>query len=171
VTFDIDANGIVNVGAKDQATSRQQSITITGSGTLDKTEIERMVHDAESHAEDDKKRKELAEVRNTADSLAYQVEKQITDLGDKLNAADKATLEQGVKEVRDAAQTEDVAAIRTTTQNLQNQMMQISQRIYEAAGAAAGTQQAQDQGPQDGAAGAQRQPGGDDVIDAEYKEK
>jgi len=170
VTFDIDANGIVNVSAKDQATSRQQSITITGSGTLDKGEVERMVHDAEAHSEDDKRKKELAEARNTADSLAYQVEKQITELADKLSDSDKSGLEQGVKDVRDAAQSEDVASIRTATQNLQNNMMQISQRIYEAA---AGAQQA---GPQDapegGPAGAAEQPGGgEDVIDAEYKEK
>ena len=86
VTFDIDANGIVNVSAKDQATERQQSITITGAGTLDKGEVERMVKDAQLHADEDKKVKELAEARNTADSLAYQVEKQIKDLGDKLSA-------------------------------------------------------------------------------------
>lgn len=169
VTFDIDANGIVNVSAKDQATGRQQSITITGSGTLDKSEIERMVHDAEAHSEEDKKHKELAEVRNSADSLAYQVEKQITDLGDKLSATDKSTLEQGVKLVRDAAQTEDVASIRTETQNLQNQMMQVSQRIYEAT---AGSAQPESQaGPGAEPDSAQQKPGGDDIIDAEFKEK
>jgi len=167
VTFDIDANGIVNVSAKDQATARQQSITITGSGTLDKSEVERMVHDAEAHSEEDKKLKELAEARNTADSLAYQIEKQITELGDKLTADDKSALEAGVKTVRDAAQGDDVTAIRTATQDLQNQMMQISQRIYEAAGAS--TEQPGGAGP--GAGAQQQQPGGgEDVIDAEFKE-
>ena len=174
VTFDIDANGIVHVNAKDQGTGREQSITITGSGTLDRTEVERMVDDAKAHAEEDHKRKELAEARNNGDAIAYQVEKQITDLGEKLAPAEKATLEQGVKEVREAVAGEDVARIRTATQNLQNSMMQVSQRIYEAA---AGSQ-AGGAGPQaggagatgDGHAGAQEQPGGDDVIDAEYKE-
>ena len=129
VTFDIDANGIVHVSAKDQGTGREQSITITGSSTLDRSEVDRMVNDAKAHAEDDRQRKELAEARNNADTLAYQVEKQITDLGDKLNAADKSALEQGVKEVRDAMGSEDVARIRSTSQNLQNSMMQVSQRI------------------------------------------
>jgi molecular chaperone DnaK len=126
-----------------------------------------MVRDAEAHAEEDKNRKELAEARNMADTLAYQVEKQITELGEKITAADKSTLEAEVKAVRDTAQGEDAAAIRTATQNLQNTMMQISQRVYEAA-AAAGEQPA---GEQPGAAGGAQPGGGDDVIDAEYKEK
>ncbi len=164
VTFDIDANGIVNVSAKDQATGRQQSITITGSGTLDKSEVERMVNDAQSHAEEDKVRKELAEGRNAGDTLAYQVEKQITELGDKLTAADKEMLESGVKAVRDAIAGEDLARIRSATQELNNNMMQVSQRIYESTGGA-------QQQPGGGPGGAQEQPaGGEDIIDAEYKE-
>ncbi len=166
VTFDIDANGIVNVSAKDQATARQQSITITGSTTLDKHEVERMVNEAQSHAEEDKKRKELAEARNAADTLAYQVEKQIGELGDKISAADKSTLESGVKEVREAAVGEDVARIRTATDNLQKTMMGISQRIYEA-GAQAGPQG----GPQAGPQGEQKPAGGEEeIIDTEYRE-
>ncbi|MHB9026674.1 MAG: molecular chaperone DnaK [Armatimonadota bacterium] len=167
VTFDIDANGIVNVSAKDQGTGRQQSITITGSGTLDKSEVEKMVRDAEAHAEEDKQVKELAEARNAGDSLAYQVEKQITELGEKISADDKVTLEQGVKEVRDAIATEDVARIRTATQNLNNSMMQASQKIYESA-TAAGAQPGGE--GQAGPGGQAEQPGGEDVIDAEYKE-
>jgi len=168
VTFDIDANGIVNVSAKDQATSRQQSITITGSGTLDKREVERMVSDAQSHAEEDRKRKELAEARNAGDSLAYQIEKQIADLGDKLTTADKSTLEQGVKDVREAIAGEDVARIRTATTNLQNAMMQISQRIYEAGGPQGGQQGGPQGGPQAGEGG--KKEGGEDVIDVDYRE-
>ena len=169
VTFDIDANGIVNVSAKDQATSRQQSITITGSSTLDKREVERMVNEAQSHAEEDKQRKELAEARNTADTLAYQVEKQIGELGDKLDAAEKTTLEDGVKEVRTAATSEDVTQIRAATQKLQNAMMQVSQRIYAST---AGPQPGPQAGPQPGPQpGPQQQPGGEDeVIDTEYRE-
>jgi len=168
VTFDINANGIVNVSAKDKATGREQMISITGSGTLDKTEIERMVRDAEAHAEEDKQKKELAEARNAADSLAYQVEKQITDLGDKIPAEDKTALEQGIQAVRDASQGEDLAAIRSSTQNLNNQAMQITQKVYEAT-AAAGEPEG---GAQAGTPGGAQQPhgGGEDVIDAEFKE-
>jgi len=170
VTFDIDANGIVHVSAKDQGTGREQSITITGSSTLDRSEVDRMVSDAKAHAEDDRKRRELAEARNNGDALAYQVEKQITDLGEKLTASDKSTLEQGVKDVREAVAGEDVARIRTATQNLQNSMMQVSQRIYAEAGAQAGGPQA-GPGGAGGYGGTQEQQGGEDVIDAEYKEK
>ena len=168
VTFDINTNGIVNVSAKDKATGREQTITITGSGTLDKSEIERMVQDAEAHAEEDKQKKELAEARNTADSLAYQVEKQITDLGEKIPAAEKTTLEQGIQTVRDAAKGEDLASIRSATQKLQDQAMQVTQKVYEAT-AAAGQAEG---GAQPGAAGDGQKPhdGGDDVIDAEFKE-
>ena len=169
VTFDIDVNGIVNVSAKDQATSRQQSITITGAGTLDKSEIERMVRDAELHADEDMKLKELAEARNAADTLAYQVEKQITDLGEKISAEDKTKLEDGIKTVRDASQGDDISAMRAATQDLQNAMMQVSQKVYEAAAAQPGGEQPG--GATDGAAGTQSGPGGDDVIDAEYKEQ
>jgi len=167
VTFDIDANGIVHVSAKDQATGREQSITITGSGTLDRSEVDRMVRDAEAHAEDDRKTKELAETRNSADSLAYQVEKQIKDLGDKLSDADKSTLEAGVKNVRDALATEDVARIRTAVQELQTTTSDVMQRVYEATSAAAAAQGA---APEGDAGNAQQHPGGDDVIDAEFKE-
>jgi len=156
----------VHVSAKDQATGREQSITITGSGTLDKSEIDRMVSEAQAHAEDDRQRRELAEARNAADSLAYQVEKQIADLGDKLSGDDKAALEQGVKDVRAAMDGEDVARIRNATQELNNKMMTVSQRIYESMGAAA-----QPGGEQPGAGPqAQQQPGGEDVIDADYRE-
>jgi molecular chaperone DnaK len=168
VTFDIDANGIVHVSAKDQATSREQSITITGSSSLDKSEVDRMMRDADAHADEDRKLKELAEARNQADTLAYQVEKQIADLGDKLTAGDKSTLEGKIKDVREAMAGEDVARIRTATQELNNAMMGMSQRIYEAAtaGQPGGDSAA-------GSGGAQEQPGGDgeDIIDAEYKEE
>jgi len=166
VTFDIDANGIVHVSAKDQATGREQSITITGASALDKTEVDRMMRDAESHAEEDRAQKELAEARNQGDTLAYQVEKQITDLGDKLTADDKSTLESKIKDVREAVAGEDVARIRTATQELNNAMMGMSQRIYEAATAG------QPGGEGAAAGGAQEQPGGgEDIIDAEFKEE
>ncbi len=164
VTFDIDANGIVNVSAKDQATGRQQNITITGSSTLDKSEVDRMVSDAQAHAEEDKRMKEVIETRNHADSLAYQVEKQITDLGDKITAEDKETLELGVKELREASAGEDMEKIRTSMDSLQKKMGEVSQRVYEATGAQPGAEGEQPE------AGTPPPPGGDDVIDADFKE-
>jgi molecular chaperone DnaK len=167
VTFDIDVNGIVHVRAKDQATSIEQSITITGAGTLDRSEVERMVNEAQSHADEDRRLKEIAEARNAADSIAYQVEKQITELGDKLQADEKSELEASVKQVRDLMVGEDVAAIRAAMQELQDKMMRVSQRLYEATGGAQQPGPGAEAGPQ---AGGAQQPGGDDVIDAEYKE-
>lgn len=164
VTFDIDVNGIVNVSAKDQATSRQQSISITGAGTLDKTEVDRMVKDAEIHAEEDAKLKELAEARNRADTLAYQVEKQITDLGDKISAEDKEKLQAEIKTVRDSAVGEDIAAMNEATQNLQNAMMQVSQKVYEATSA----EQATTEQPTEEA---EKKSDDEEVIDAEFKEQ
>jgi len=164
VTFDIDANGIVNVSAKDQATNNSQSITITGSGTLDKTEVERMVSDAEANAEADKQKKSLAEAKNNADSMAYQVEKQVSDLGDKIEANDKADVEKLIADVREKGNGEDVEAINAAIQALQNKMMEVSQKVYQQTGAQGG------QEATDANAGAQN-TGGDEVIDAEYKEE
>ena len=164
VTFDIDANGIVNVSAKDQATNNSQSITITGSGTLDKTEVERMVSDAEANAEADKQKRSLAEAKNNADSMAYQVEKQISDLGDKVEANDKADVEKLIADVREKGNGEDVEAINAAIQALQNKMMEVSQKVYQQTGAQGG------QEATDANTGAQN-TGGDEVIDAEYKEE
>ncbi len=162
VTFDIDANGIVNVSAKDQATNRQQSITITGAGTLDKNEVDRMVEDAKEHAEEDKRKREVAETKNMADTIIYQSEKQITDLGDKITADEKTTIEAAIKALKDVSTGEDVQLIRTEIENVQKAMSPIAQRIYEAT--AAETPGA------DASADTTSKNPGDDVIDAEYKE-
>ena len=167
VTFDIDANGIVNVSAKDQATNNSQSITITGSGTLDKTEVEKMVNDAASHAEEDKKKRELAEVKNNADTITYQVEKQITDLGDKVEATDKSELETLISAVREKSATEDIADINAAIQSLQNKMMEVSQKIYQQTGA----QTEADAAENGGTESTGQANNGDEVIDAEYKEE
>src|SRR5262249_54433246 len=111
VTFDIDANGILNVSAKDQATGKQQAITITASSGLTKDDIDRMVGEAESHAEEDKRRRQEIEVKNEADSLAYNVERQLGEHGDKIPAADKSAMEEGIKEVREALKGEDLERI------------------------------------------------------------
>src|SRR5207253_1542388 len=119
VAFDIDANGIVNVSAKDVATGKEQKITIAGSSGLDKNDVDRMVKDAEAHAAEDKTRRELIDARNTADSLAYSVEKTVNENRDRLPATDVSRIESAVATLRDAAQRDDLDAIRRATDDLQ----------------------------------------------------
>jgi molecular chaperone DnaK len=166
VTFDIDANGILKVTAQDKATGRSQHITITASSGLSDSEIEKMRKEAESHAEDDRKRKELIEARNHADNTIYTTEKTIRDLGDKVPADLKAKAEAGSKSLRDLMNSEDVAAIKKATEDLG--------QVLQSIGAAAYQQQA---GPTPGSAdpgagpanGGGSQPSGDDVVDGEFK--
>ncbi|MEI6400877.1 MAG: molecular chaperone DnaK [Actinomycetota bacterium] len=163
VTFDIDANGIVHVSAKDRATSKEQSMTITGQSTLDKKDIDQMVRDAEAHAEDDRQRREEAEIRNNADSLVYQTEKVLRDQGDKVSSADKGAVEMPLAELKAALAGNDMAAIKQAHEALMAASQAFSQKLYEAASrddaAAAGTS----------ASGQAGQAGGDDdtIIDAE----
>ena len=133
VTFDIDANGIVHVSAKDRATNREQSMTITGQSTLDKDVINQMVKDAEAHAEDDRKRREEAEVRNNADSLVYQTEKVLRDQGDKVSADERAAVEGPLGDLKKALEGNDTAAIRQATESLMSASQAFSQKLYEAA--------------------------------------
>jgi molecular chaperone DnaK len=135
VTFDIDANGILNVSAKDLGTGKEQKIAITGSSGLSKEEIEKMRQDAEAHAEDDKKARELAELKNNADNLAYQSEKQLNELGGKLSAEQKQTVEDAIKEVREVLKGEDADGIKRATENLQNRFQAISAELYKQAAA------------------------------------
>ncbi len=169
VTFDIDANGIVNVSARDKGTGREQKITIVASSGLSKDQINNMVRDAESHAADDKRRKEEVEERNLADSAAYRSEKSITELGDKLTSEQKSDLETKIADVRAALSTDDVARIKEARESLEQAFHKVSEEIYRQ-GAPAG-------GPGDfaGAADGGSQPGsgaptGDDTIEGEYKE-
>ena len=167
VTFDIDANGIVHVSAKDRATSKVQSMTITGQSTLDKKDIDQMVRDAEAHAEEDKQRREEAEIRNNADSLVYQMEKVLRDNADKVDEAEKATVEGPLGELRTALNGNDFEAIKTAHEALMQASQGFSQRLYEKAAAenAAGTSAATGQGndhSNDNGPGAD-----DDIIDAE----
>ena len=158
VTFDIDANGIVHVAAKDRATSKEQSMTITGQSSLDKSTIDQMVRDAESHAEEDRRRREEAEVRNNADSLIYQTEKVLREQGDKVPGAEKEAVEAALTELKEAAGGADMDRIRRGTEALMGASQTFSQRLYESAtaeSAAAG-----------GAAGSTA-PSDDDVVDAE----
>lgn len=130
VKFDIDANGILSVSAKDKASGKEQSITITGASTLDEKEVEQMVKDAESNAEADRQRRERIDTKNNADSLAYQAEKQLKDFGDKVPANDKERIEGMVKELREAVQQENYDRIKSLTDELQQAMMQIGSSMY-----------------------------------------
>jgi len=133
VTFDIDANGIVNVAAKDRGTGQEQKITITGSTALSDEEVERMVTDAESHADDDRAKKEEAEVRNTADSLVYGTEKTLADLGDKVPEETKSDVEAAVAAVKTALEGEDTDAIRAATTTLQEKSYKLAEIVYQQA--------------------------------------
>jgi molecular chaperone DnaK len=161
VTFDIDANGIVHVSAKDRATSKEQSMTITGQSSLDKDAINQMIKDAEAHAEDDRRRKDEAEVRNNADSLVYQTEKLLKEQGDKISGEERSTVENQLAEVKTALAGSDIEAIRTSTELLMNASQEFTQKLYQAAAQA------------DAAAGAaagsatSEAPNDDDVVDAE----
>ena len=144
VTFDLDANGILNVTAHDKATGREQKITITSSSGLSKEEIDRMVRDAEMHAQEDLQRKDEIEVRNRADSAAYQAERTLRDVGDKVSAGVRSEVEEKVKAVRDALSSNDIARLRSLIGELESAMQRIGQDVYSQNGASAG---AGSQGP------------------------
>jgi molecular chaperone DnaK len=166
VTFDIDANGILNVTAKDKGTGKEQSISITGASTLPKDDVERMVKEAERNASADKERREKIDRKNQADSLAYQAEKQLKELGDKVPAADKTKAEGLIKDLKDAVAKEDDERIKTLMPELQQTLYSIGSNIYQQAGA--GAAPGGDAGT--GGTGSTGSSGGDDVIDAEFSE-
>eukprot|EP00871_Galdieria_phlegrea_P004004 jgi/Galph1/4604/GphlegSOOS_G3267.1 len=130
VTFDIDANGILSVTAKDKATNKEQSITITGASTSSKEEVDRMVREAEQYSKEDKERREKIELKNQCDSLVYQTEKQIKEFGDKIANEDKLSLESLVQDLRKATETEDYEQMKSISQNLQQKLMTIGQKMY-----------------------------------------
>jgi len=163
VTFDIDANGILNVRAKDKGTGKEQSISITGASTLPKDEVERMVNEAERNATADQERRERIDLKNQADSLAYQAEKQIADLGDKVPPADKTKVEGLTKDLRDAIAQEDFDKIKSLTTELQQALYSISSNLYQGADGATPP-------PPDGGGASSGSTGEDDVIDAEFSE-
>ena len=156
VTFDIDANGIVKVSAKDKGTGREQQITISGSTALSDDEVDRMVKDAEAHAEEDKKQKEEVEVRNQTDSLCYSTEQTLNELGDKVSADVKSKAEAAIADAKKALEGSDVEAIKAAGESLQSVAYELAQVVYADA-----------QQQTDGAAGAQ--PADDDVVDADYE--
>ncbi|GAB1540798.1 hypothetical protein NUACC21_34670 [Scytonema sp. NUACC21] len=166
--FDIDANGILNVTAKDKGTGKEQSISITGASTLDKAEVERMVNEAERNASTDKERREKIDRKNQADSLSYQAEKQLQELGDKVPAADKTKVEGLIKDLRDAVSKEDDEQIKKVMPELQQALFAIGSNIYQQAGGGANPG-AGPSDPSDGGS-ASSAGGGDDVIDADFTE-
>jgi molecular chaperone DnaK len=167
VTFDIDANGIVNVSAKDKGTGKTQKITLTGSTGLTDEDIEKMKKEAESHASEDKKFKEGVELRNEADSMVYTSEKTLKDSGDKIDAADKKNVEEKAAALKEALKGEDVEKIKAAKEELQKDLYAVSEKLYkqnEAAGAAQGQPQGEP-----GAEGAEP-PKDEKVVDADYKD-
>ncbi len=162
VTFDIDANGIVGVSAKDKGTGKEQKITISADGGLTDDDIERMVREAAENEADDKKRKEMVETRNQADALVYTAEKELKENADKVEAADKAEVEGAILAVKTALEGDDAEAIKEKTEVLSEALMKIGQTIYEQQQAAAAAAGGEDAGPSDAAS--------DDVVDADFEE-
>jgi molecular chaperone DnaK len=160
VTFDIDANGIVNVSAKDTATSKEQAMTITGGTALPKDEIDRMMQEAEKFAEEDRTRREAAEVRNNADNLAYQAEKTLGELGDKVSAEDRAAVEKDIEAVKEALKGDDTDRIKSATDTLMQSIQRVGQAVYQ--------QAQQEQAAAGGPAGsADSSEDGEDVVEGE----
>ena len=166
VTFDIDANGIVNVSAKDLGTGKEQHITITASSNMSKEDIDKAVKEAEMYAAEDAKRKEEVDVRNQGDQMVYQTEKTLNEMGDKLDAADKSEVETKLSALKQALTGTDTAAIKAATEELTQAFYKVSEKLYQAAGGAqgAGFDPSQAGGANPGA-GAQ---GGQDYYDADY---
>ncbi|MEQ8814950.1 molecular chaperone DnaK [Thalassobaculum sp.] len=166
VTFDIDANGIVNVSAKDKATGKEQQVRIQASGGLSDADIERMVREAEENAADDKKRRELVEVKNQADTLLHTAEKTLAEFGDKVAAGERSKIEEDVAALKAAVEGDDVAAIRSKIDALQQSSMKLGEAMYKAQ---------QEEASAEGGAGSSEEPGGDakgadDVVDADFEE-
>ena len=164
VTFDIDANGILHVTAKDLGTGKEQKITITASSGLSDSEIDRMVNEAKAHEAEDKAAKEKIDTKNRADSMIYQTEKQLKEYGDKISVDVKRPVEDGLAKLKQQLQAEDVEGMKATMQNIENDLMKFGQEIYQQQQA-----QGQTQGQAQGAAdnGNKESKGGDDVVDAE----
>jgi molecular chaperone DnaK len=159
VTFDIDANGILHVMAKDKATGKEQQITVTASTNLNKQDIDRMVSDAQRNASQDNRRREVIQARNEADTTIYQAEKSLRDLGEKVAPADRAQVETKIAELKSAMNGEDIQKIRSLIGELQQTTMAIGQSMYQTYGGGA-------TGPRSD----QPQPGGPDVVEGEYRQ-
>ena len=170
VTFDIDANGILNVSAKDKASNQEKKVTITHSSGLSKTEVEKMVTDARSHESEDKSRRELVELKNRAENLAYQMEKLIKDNREKLSADSVRNLEEAIKTVNTAREGQDKDAIRSAIERLEQVSHKAAEELYRATGSTGQPGQPGQPQPEPSAApGSQATPKKDDVVDAEFR--
>jgi molecular chaperone DnaK len=172
VVFDIDANGIVHVAAKDLATQKEQSIRITASSGLNKDEIDKMVKDAQAHAAEDKRKRELVEARNEADTRIYGVEKLLAEHGDKIGEDDRKKIQEEIAAARKALESNDLAAIQTTTQHLVKSSQKIGEDMYKRTAAGGASPPGPDGGGNEGQTGGEAdRPGSDEkVVDAEYTE-
>jgi molecular chaperone DnaK len=174
VTFDIDANGIVNVSAKDRATSKQQHITITASSGLSESEIQKMVKDAEAHSADDKKRREVIEERNKLDSMIYNIEKMLKDNGDKLSAELKTPVEEAIKTAKTKLDSQDAATLKSALEELTKASHKMAEELYKQGAAQAGAEAGPAPGDAapggEGASADKKKDGPDDVVDAEFEE-
>ena len=157
VSFDIDANGIVSVSAKDLGTGKEQNITITASSNLSKEDIDKAVREAEQYAAEDKARKEEVDTHNAADQTVYQTEKTLNELGDKIDASEKASIQSAIDHLKEVNKGNDVAAIKAATEEVQKAFYAVSEKLYQQAA------------PQDGAQGGGQKPGDDGVVDADYE--
>ena len=164
VTFDIDANGIVNVSAKDLGTGTEQHITITSSTNMSKEDVDKAVREAEQFAAEDAKRKEEVDIRNEADQMVYQTEKILDEMGDKVDAGDKGSIDAALNKVKEALKGADAQAIKGATEELKKAFYAVSEKLYAQQGGQPGP------GPDVGGAGfGGGQPGGDNVVDADYE--
>jgi molecular chaperone DnaK len=168
VSFDLDANGVLSVSAKDMGTGKQQSIRIEGSSGLNKDEVEKMKRDAELHADEDKRKREFADAKNEAENRIHLIEKTLKDAGDKVSEGDKAPIDKAIEKVREALKGTDVAALKAATSELEQVSSAMAQHLYSQAAPPPGAG-----GPEAGPTtpGGANKPGGDDVIDAEYEVK
>jgi molecular chaperone DnaK len=166
VSFDIDANGIVNVQAKDKGTGKEQQIRIQASGGLSEADIQRMVKEAETHATEDKKRRSFVEAKNQAEALVHQTEKSLKDYGDKVQAADRTAIENALSDLKEALKGEDATDIQAKAQTLAQVSMKLGEAMYQAQ-QSGGDQSGGDAGSAGGAEGGEKK---DDVVDAEFTE-
>jgi molecular chaperone DnaK len=163
VTFDIDSNGIIKVSAQDKATGKEQNVTITASTNLDKSEIDKMVKDARDHESDDRQRRDLIEARNVADSTAYQTEKTLQELGEKISLDERQKIEEKISQLRETIQLDDVSSIRQQTEELQNAFHAISQQMYAQQQADPGSNGHEPHSPQS-------EEDGEEVVEGEFRE-
>jgi molecular chaperone DnaK len=169
VTFDIDANGILHVSAQDKATGKEQSIRIESSSGLNDSEVDQMVRDAESHAAEDKGRREKVDARNNADSLLYTARKSLSDLGDKVDPSDKAEVESAISDLEAVLETADVEVLRQKTEALQSAAAKVAQKAYEAGAAGQAGAEAAGATDEETAGGPGGQESADGPVEAEYE--